>query len=120
MTAYMQLRHTDRERLLDHVAALEAQDASVRADAALAATRLLREKGLSWRALLGADEEEPTTEPVPVHWRSQVKELLTSQAITPAERAFLGKMQAWRLPGADGLARLREIEARVQSAAEAA
>lgn len=115
MSALILLRSTDRQRLLDHLAALEAQDATVRADAALAVTRLLDAKGLSWRALVGADDQAPAADPVPVHWRSEVEDLLASPCIEPAERAFLSKIQAWRLPGAKGLARLREIRERMNA-----
>ncbi len=110
------LRLTDRKRLLAHLTGLGASDPERRARAALEAAELLRQKGLSWQALMsGGLEGENADDQPPTDWRAQATALLTHPGLTEAECKFLRKILAWRAPGADGWARLQEIAARVGS-----
>lgn len=110
------LRLTDRKRLLQLLNLLGAPDAGQRAKAAWDATRLLQDRGLSWRALLPIG---PDTAPenVPPDWRERVMALVHHAAVTAEERAFLLKMSVWRSPGIEGAARLNAIAARVEATA---
>ena len=111
------MRLTDRKRLLQLLNLLGAPDAGQRAKAAMDATRLLHDRGLSWRALLPVGSDAAPEDAAPPAWRERVLALMGHAAITAEERAFLLKLSAWRAPGAGGAARLNAIAARVEAAA---
>ena len=73
----------------------------------------LERKGLSWAAMVetGSDEAGGGD---PVHgWKAQAVELANHAGLTRVERVFMLRLAGWKSPGADGLARLREIAGRV-------
>ncbi len=113
--ATTRLRLTDRKALLNHLAALSADDADTRAEAAQKAVELLRRKGLSWHGLIQPAERarDNPDERAPLDWHAEVLALLDHPDIGPDDKAFLRKLAGWRAPGADGMRRLREIAARV-------
>ena len=107
------LRHTERRRLLSHLMKLGDADPEQRAKAALAATKLLQRRGLSWVAMVETGSSEAGSGS-PVHgWKAWAVELANRPDLRHDERAFVLKLAGWRSPGADGLARLREIAERV-------
>ena len=110
--AVASLRQTDRRRLLAHLVKLGDEDPDQRAKAALAATDLLRRKGLDWSALVPAGSGK-AGDALARDWKEQAIELANCADLTPTERAFVLKMVGWKAPGADGLVRLREIAERV-------
>ncbi len=111
-TAAVRLRHTDRKRLLGHLLHLGDPSPERRAQAALDATGLLERKGLSWSALLPPGRAADTGT-VPHDWQRTALALSVHPGVTPNESVFLNKLSGWRAPGADGLARLRDIADRV-------
>lgn len=111
------LRLTDRKRLLQLLNLLGAPDAGQRAKAALDATRLLQDRGLSWRALLPIGPDTAPGNVPPPDWRERTATLMRHAAVTAEERAFLLKMSVWRSPGIEGAARLNAIAARVEATA---
>ena len=107
------LRQTDRRRLLSHLVKLGDENPDLRAQAALAATELLRRKGLTWGALVPTGSGKVGGDGLAHNWKEQAIELANHASLTAAERAFTLKLAGWRSPGADGLARLRAIAERV-------
>lgn len=74
---------------------------------------------MSWEAVI--DAGEPVDEPAaPPDWRVQALDLLRHPGLSAADPTFLRRVANWRAPGADGLARLREIGERVGSVASGA
>ena len=104
------LRLTDRKVLLRHLAKLDAPDPERRAEAALAASDLLRRKGVPWTALIPLDREESSA---PEGWPVQARRLLDHPGLTQDERLYVRKVAAWRSPGTDCLARLQLIAQRL-------
>ena len=111
--AMTSLRQTDRRRLLAHLVKLGDENPDLRAKAALAATELLRRKGLGWSALVPTGSGKAGGNGLAHDWKAQALELANHLDLTPAERAFVLKLAGWRSPGADGMARLRAIAERV-------
>ena len=93
-TAVTSLRLTDRKRLLRHLLKLGDPDPQQRAEAGLAATQLLQEKGVSWGALVPVDRAEPRAVTAPPDWRSVALDLATHPGTTPTERSFALKVAA--------------------------
>ena len=85
--------HRDpRRRLLGHLEQLGVANPEQRAEAALAATQILRDQGLSWRSLLPAGPNA-TAENAPLpDWRNRAIALVHHADITAPERAYLLKM----------------------------
>ena len=111
--AMTSLRQTDRRRLLAHLVRLGNENPDLRAQAALAATELLRRKGLSWDALVPTGSGK-TGGDGPAHdWKTQAVELASHSGLTPTERNYVMKVAGWKSPGAEGLVRLRAIAERV-------
>ena len=106
------LRQTDRKCLLRHLANLGASDPEQRAKAALAASELLQERGVSWAGLLQIDPDAGDDVPV-FDWRAAAEQLAVRADLSRSDRAFALRLTKWKAPGAEGLARLREIVARV-------
>lgn len=113
-TAAASLRHTDRKRLLSHLIKLGGEDPELRAKAALAATELLRRKGLSWEALVPADRSEDTTVSLPHDWQRRALAMSVHPGATPDERNFLNKLAGWKAPGQGGMARMQAIAERIR------
>ena len=112
-SAMTSLRQTDRRRLLAHLVKLGDENPDQRAKAALAATELLRRKGLGWDALVPSGTGKGDGDGFAHDWKSQAVELANHAALTPAERNYVMKVVGWRSPGAEGLVRLRAIAERV-------
>ena len=110
--AVTKLRVTVRHKLLRHLEQLADADPQQRAAAALAASQLMRQHGLEWRALLPAGSHATEASTPPPDWRTQALVLAHHPAVTGSEQAFLFRLAGWRAPGSDGLARLREIAGR--------
>ncbi len=111
--AMTSLRQTDRRRLLAYLVKLGHQDPDQRAQAALDATELLQRKGLDWSALVPTGTGKAAGNGLAHDWKSQAAELANCSDLTQPERAFMLKLLAWKTPGADGIARMREIAERV-------
>ena len=111
--AMNRLRQTDRRRLLAHLVKLGDENPDLRAQAALAATELLQRKGLDWPALVPTGSGKGGGNTLAHDWKEQAIELANHPDLTANDRAFALKLAGWRSPGADGLARLREIAERV-------
>ena len=107
------LRQTDRRRLLAHLVKLGDENPDQRAKAALAATELLRRKGLGWDALVPTGSGKGDDESFAHDWKVQAVELANHSALTSAERNYVMKVAGWKSPGAEGLVRLRAIAERV-------
>ena len=88
------LRLTDCKTLLRHLARLGASDPEQRAEAALAASDLLRRKGVPWTALIPIERED---EPIG-DWPASATRLLDHPNLTTDERAYVKKVAAWRSP----------------------
>ena len=111
--AMTSLRQTDRRRLLAHLVKLGDENPDLRAKAALAATELLRRKGLDWSALIPTGAGKGDGDGFAHNWKVQAVELASHSALTPAERNYVMKVAGWKSPGAEGLVRLRAIAERV-------
>lgn len=107
------LRQTDRKRLLGQLVKLGDADPEQRAKAALAATELLRRKGLDWSALVPVDRAESVTVDPPPNWQRRALAMSVHPSVTPDESTFLNQISGWRVPGLKGLARLEEIAERI-------
>ena len=112
MTARLSMRSRLRCQLLGHLEQLGAADPERRAEAALAASEMMRQQGLEWRSLL-PPAEGVKAENTPPDWRSQVMVLAHHADTTAAEQAFLLKIAGWRAPGADGTAQIRAVAKRL-------
>ena len=107
------LRQTDRKCLLRHLANLGATDPEQRAKAALAAFELLQERGVTWAGLLQIDPDAGDDDVPVFDWRAAAEQLTVRADLSRSDRAFALRLTKWKAPGAEGLARLREIVARV-------
>jgi len=86
--AVLPLRMADRKRLLSYLVKLGAPDPGQRAAAALQATELLRQKGLSWTVLVPVSRDDDDDVPLP-DWRAQILKLAEHPALALDERTYL-------------------------------
>ena len=110
------LRLSDHRRLLRLLKSLAHADTERRATAALEASQLLYGKGLTWEGLIPAPaNDDADTDALPIapdDWRSKAYLLLAHGELTKAEHGTVKRIAAWKVPGHEGMDRLRDIAGR--------
>ena len=114
------LRISDHRRLLRLLKTLAHDDADRRATAALEVSQLLYGKGLVWKDLFpppatGNAVDDAMADALPDEpgdWRSKALLLLAHGELTKAEHEAVKKIIGWRVPGHEGMDRLRFIAGR--------
>jgi hypothetical protein len=85
-------RPAERRELLAHLSDLGSPRPERRAAAALKATEILRQKGMSWSALMSPLRRgDSCPEGPPSDWREHAITLLESPDLTTTESAFIRK-----------------------------
>ena len=111
---FLKSARRDLVRVLER---LGSPDPAERADAALRATEMVQQCGSTWSGLLMPAVPDEAGDASPNAWPAPAMALLELPSITAEDRAVLRRLSAWRAPGKQGMALVRETQARADAEA---